>query len=639
VRYFRFQLLIAALPAGGYLVHALTPRGEGRAQFDLPFSPGEARAAWRRIAVRERDLQPCPAGPSPSPEELGEQLFRALFGDEIRGLYDRCVDLLDQEAEAGLRIELAFDPKDRACGPLQALPWELLRRPGTPEFLALTRRQPVVRYLMMARPVRAALHPGLLRIVAVAASPRSLPHLDLARELANLNQAVAATPNVVIVTPAAATLSALRETLRHQRCHVLHFMGHGGEAVRGAGNVVFLEDGNGGAEPVRGTDLANKLADFPSLRLVVLNACESAAMPAGESGDSEGDVFASVANSLVLGGMPAVVAMQFPISDRAAIAFSSAFYQRLAGGEPIDTAVAEGRQEMHSMSPASGEWAIPVLFMRTRTGDLFPQQRVWDRDALLRLGRRWGGALCILLLLGGITIAARRWRVERLVAEGAALYERRQWSAARERFSNALELAPHSAEVLSDLAGTEEQLGDVVSAERHYREAVRWQPESAEHLYNLGHFLVGRHGDDEAYRVLRASLARDPGSADAWGDLASAEVRLKMVGRARVALVLAMRLDPERPAWYRRLGRLELDAGDPKAALRQLMEASRRYPVGDPEKGETMEGIAEAYDRLGDTRASCLAIAEVRRLDPSRMTPWAPAADAVAQRRGCGSEP
>ena len=65
--------------------------------------------------------------------------------------------------------------------------------------------------------------------------------------------------------------------------------------------------------------------------------------------------------------MPAVVAMQFPISDKAAIAFSETFYQRIAKGDPVDVAMAEGRKKLWHLE----EWATPVLFLRSKDGVLF----------------------------------------------------------------------------------------------------------------------------------------------------------------------------------------------------------------------------------------------------------------------------
>jgi hypothetical protein len=63
--------------------------------------------------------------------------------------------------------------------------------------------------------------------------------------------------------------------------------------------------------------------------------------------------------------------MQRPISDRAAIGFSTAFYRHLAKGDSIDVALTEGRQAIHSAKPESFEWATPVLFLRMPEGNVF----------------------------------------------------------------------------------------------------------------------------------------------------------------------------------------------------------------------------------------------------------------------------
>jgi len=639
VRYLSFRLQIVTGRAG-YVVHALSPRGEGRAPFVPPRLPREADglgpALWR--ARRHVTAQPGEE-PQASPEAMGERLFEALFPGEILRLYERSLDLLAADPEAGLRLKLMLDPRDSDLAPLQALPWELLRQPGTPEFLALSRRRPIVRYLAVPRPVYAAPRPRPLRIVPVAASPSGddLDPLDLARELRNLREAVGSAAGIEIVTPEVRTLAALRETLGARECHVIHFMGHGGSMPGQAKKVLFFEAEDGRAQPVRGSDLMNKLGDFPTVRLAVLNACESAAVPGGgPPDDAVFDPLAGVASSLVLGGLPAVVAMRSPISDEAAIAFSRALYQRLAAGDPIDAAVAEGRQAVHSADAEALEWAVPVLFMRTPSGELFPEKDILPPP---RWGRRLISALVAVLLAGGLGLAIRNWQVERLVTEGASLLEHGQWAAARERFESARTLAPQSAEVLSNLAGTEEKMGDVRAAGEHYRAAQRLQPDSAEHLYNLGHFLNGRRSFAEAYDVLQKSLALDPGRVDTYGELAEAAAGRGMVGRARVLLTTALRLDPGRPALHRRLGELELNAGQAPAAIPHLMEARRRYPLGDLGQVETVALLIQAYDRLGDSSSVCHEIGEFHRLDRPGVTPWAPIVESVARQRDCRPEP
>ena len=584
---------------------------------------------WKAVRSRRHLTVDLPEGTGRTLEALGERLFSALFAGEILALYQRSLDLLDDDAETGLRIELMFDPRDPELAPLQALPWELLRQPGTPELLALSRRTPIVRYPALPRSARAVPQPRVLRILAVAANPQdeNLPSLDLARELRNLQDATRSARRLEVVPLKAPTLAALRQACSARDYHVVHFMGHGGSIPDVPERVLFFETENGTPEPVRGADLVNTLADFPTVRLVVLNACESAAPPE-EASREDFEPLSGVASSLVLGGLPAVVAMRCPISDDAAIEFSRAFYQQLAAGEPVDAAVAEARQAVHSKDPGGLEWVTPALFLSTPDGELFTKGTG---------SRRWIRAFLLLLLLGGAVFATHRWQVERLVAQGVVLYDDGQWLEARKRFAAAQRRSPGSAEILSYLAATEEKLGDSGAAEKRYREAVRLRPDSASHLFNLGHFLNDRQEHGEAYTILKRAVARDPERADAYGELARAALGLGMPGRARVALRVGLQLDPEQPALYRRLGEVELRAGHPQAAISALNEARRRYKLGDLGRVETTWLLIQAYDRLGNVPLACWEIRELRRLDAPGVTPWAPEAEAVAARRRCPS--
>ena len=112
------------------------------------------------------------------------------------------------------------------------------------------------------------------------------------------------------------------------------------------------------------TLFANLLADQDVLRLVVLNSCEGARTTLT-------DPFAGVATTLIHLGVPAVVAMQFEISDEAAILFAEELYTNLIGRQdPIDAAVAEARKAIYS-EVDKVEWATPVLFVRDPDVELF----------------------------------------------------------------------------------------------------------------------------------------------------------------------------------------------------------------------------------------------------------------------------
>jgi TonB family protein len=120
--------------------------------------------------------------------------------------------------------------------------------------------------------------------------------------------------------------------------------------------------------PVRGELLGMQLHDHRSLRLAVLNACEGAR-------SSRQDPFSGVAQSLLQQRVPAVIAMQFEISDAAAKVFAAEFYRAVAEGSPVDAAVCESRKALFK-EEFGQEWATPVLYMRSQEGQLFELQAV-----------------------------------------------------------------------------------------------------------------------------------------------------------------------------------------------------------------------------------------------------------------------
>jgi DNA-binding beta-propeller fold protein YncE len=125
--------------------------------------------------------------------------------------------------------------------------------------------------------------------------------------------------------------------------------------------VLLFEARAGRSHRVTGVDLATILADQHTLRLAVINACEGARVALDSNG---------VAANLMQYGLPAVIAMQFEISDEAAIAFAAHFYGSVARNRPIDEALADARRGMFADGHGL-EWATPVLFTSVDDGRLF----------------------------------------------------------------------------------------------------------------------------------------------------------------------------------------------------------------------------------------------------------------------------
>ncbi len=387
---------------GGFRARVLkSPFGEGTVSFALPAAvAGTRRAGGDPPAASARDLDRPAARPEVgelSPIEMGTEMYRTIFQGPVRSLFDKSRGQVERSPRLGLRIKIKVDPGDPDTAALADLPWELLCDGETEDFFALSRQTSLVRYLDVPRMSQPIAFTPPLRILAVSASPKALPSLDLgeeARRLEALRQAGFEVQHLVNTSA-----GAMREALASDPWNVLHFMGHGHfDPATGDGMLAF-EGAGGRLDLMSGKAFATKLKDFPSLGVVVLNACNTA-----RAGHLSGvNPFHGVATALVLGGVPAVVAMQRPISDRAALGFSAAFYRHLARGDSIDEALTEGRQAIHSAAPESFEWATPVLFLRIPEGNVFeaqPAPAPAGRGLLLKVGA--GAAAAGILIAGGL---------------------------------------------------------------------------------------------------------------------------------------------------------------------------------------------------------------------------------------------
>ncbi len=296
---------------------------------------------------------------------FGARLFQAVFQGEIYSYLRRSQDEVERQGADGLRIRLLLT----GVPELSNLPWEVLYDPVSAQFLALSRSTPIVRYLDVAGRVQPLAVEGPLRVLAMISNPLDQVALDTEQEWARLGQALAeleARGRVILERLESPTLGELQARLRQGEVHVFHYIGHGRFDGRGQEGELILEDGDGYGQPVSGEVLGTLLHDASALRLALLNACEGAR-------GSAHDPFAGVARTLVRKELPAVIAMQAPISDGAARIFAYEFYRALADDYPVDAALTEARKAIYRQGNEL-EWGIPVLFMRSADGML------WDAE-------------------------------------------------------------------------------------------------------------------------------------------------------------------------------------------------------------------------------------------------------------------
>lgn len=364
-----------------------SPFGPREEPFSCPYDPQEinslvdslettlTQAGFRAEDGVARDLRLATtsrASVPVSPESIGSELYRALFKGSILQCFFRSLSHVESRPNTGLRIRLEFDPSKPSLACLGALPWELMYRAESRDYLSRNLLTPVVRYLDVSH-LQTAPPPiqDELCILVIVSSPHGVPPLDHDAELERIESAWGTRADIRILRPERPTLRALRRLLRETSPHVLHFIGHGAFDVTTGHGSLLLEDERGRSHAVTGSLLAETLKIGHRIRLVFLNSCEGARLSRREGQDP----YHGVASALLMGGVASVVSMQFPVSDRAAVVFSDAFYTALAAGDPIESAVAEGRLAVYQEQPNSWEWATPALYMGSASGRIFHRSR------------------------------------------------------------------------------------------------------------------------------------------------------------------------------------------------------------------------------------------------------------------------
>lgn len=380
MKYKDFIIEIDSKQGDDYIINIRSPAGEGSSKLRLPFELKDAAGMLQKLAGTFRGASSTNTDQETTREmsmsshhtaesiELPKTLFENLFVGATRTLFDQSIGMI-RGADSGLRIKLQINPADTDVAELASLPWELLYREETRDYLNLSRNTPLVRYLNVQRPFAPLSFELPFRILVVMSSPEGVAPLNLEQERQLIEQSWAQHSGVEVdFLERPATTQRLSDKLAEKEYHVLHYMGHGDFDRNTGQGVLLLEDENSQPLALDGQTLGGViLQDVKSLRLVFLNACDTAKATKKKGQDP----FAGVATAMIMAGIPAVVAMQFPITDKAAVTFAGTFYPRIVSGFPVDAAVAEGRKAIKLADSSTMEWATPVLFMRSPDGVLF----------------------------------------------------------------------------------------------------------------------------------------------------------------------------------------------------------------------------------------------------------------------------
>lgn len=313
---------------------------------------------------------------------IGLNLYSILFADDkIREKFNETYQNFVKEYEESKREKPEEDPPLRMrlklifkkpAESLGRLPWEFLFIPpgkdrdmddgvffsGQKTELILTRFVPDLKlpYEIKQEKLR------ILIVVSRAEVGMGRIEEKETEELVQQIQGIPKAELTVLSDPTYTTLSQHIET--DIKPHILHFIGHGkpGELAifkdPHEDDYDFDED-----EPqVRwiSSQQFRALFNRHKPRLIFLHACKGAAPDSNEG-------FNSTARDLVYADIPAVVAMQYNISNRDAGVFARKFYEELGKGSDIDEAVKAGRMELGNVFPRweHPRFGTPVVYLQT----------------------------------------------------------------------------------------------------------------------------------------------------------------------------------------------------------------------------------------------------------------------------------
>jgi len=302
-------------------------------------------------------------------QEIGSQLFDFVFQRQVLELYEKCFDATRNRQPLLIRLRVNHPG-------LSYLPWEALYDKKRRFYLTTSQNTPFFRaieddqeptWLSSSRPIRIlgmAARVKVLNGIALDQIEVDAEQVAIKNALGDVNDGARAKLSWI---PSAKARDLNRRFLRGDegnRWDIFHFIGHGGhDAGKGMGFIVVQEESGSRGARLYADDLKGFLTQpgqTPSL--VVLNSCSGAQ---GEPGS----LFSSTAAELIQGGVAAVIAMQFEISDNMGIAFAETFYTYLVERISIQAALAHTRAELKARQ--FGEWISPVLYMRGLNGKIF----------------------------------------------------------------------------------------------------------------------------------------------------------------------------------------------------------------------------------------------------------------------------
>ncbi len=349
--------------AGDYMMGALT-LPDGR---EVPQPAADTDAADLARLLDRVDRNTTQAG---DVERYGRWLFDSLLAPAWAEIRARA----DVAATNGVELALHWPMEESV---LHGLMWETMHDGDvalaghTALLVAITRIVPVDLDEVPAalpRPPRMLLASGSALTDEVIRPGAMVMGLVRSLETAGM-----CTPRVGLHL----TARELGDTCQQFRPDLVHLVAHGKRTDEGATVLLGQDRPTGGRADA--TQLRAALTSGGSPTMVVLSVC-------GSGAGRPGTGVLSLAQELVAGQIPVVVAMNGEVSEQACRLYTTKLFQAVRDGEPLIAAAARGRRAALIGTPSAAErldWAMPAIFVARNVP---PRLRLADPAAARRLG-------------------------------------------------------------------------------------------------------------------------------------------------------------------------------------------------------------------------------------------------------------
>ncbi|MGH2480569.1 MAG: CHAT domain-containing protein, partial [Ktedonobacteraceae bacterium] len=383
--------------------------------FVPPYTTRQLNTLLKRLNSLESDQREL--------REIGYRLFLGLCGVETAETSRR--EAGEQSVQAALRSVIQRTLRRRAtvaltlcfghgCEEFVRYPWELLH--NDEHFLLASGVFTLTRAILRPdTPAESSLpvYPPL-RLLYIGSSPIDCPCLETERSFEALERGLSRLiddglllidrlepptfDNLVRYLTSVGGVNHFDDQETPIPCYAVHFDGHGAygrlcpsdacdelndtnvqrchacntslKSVRPQTYLCFCDDA--GRSRLIDTSTLRELLVSSDVRLAVFSACETAMLSGGRPEERKRAVVdATLATALLMAQVPAVVAMPFSLQDDLSPTFMYHFYDDLANGRTLESALARARQAMLPLSKAHG-WFVPVLYRHVAEGDEGP---------------------------------------------------------------------------------------------------------------------------------------------------------------------------------------------------------------------------------------------------------------------------